>query len=171
MQLRDVLGGALRVTRTAVELAAPIGCDAVEFLQAADQDPGRRDALRWTRFLRDSLVRQAPAFDEWAAEVRQRLVGRWTAATGRWPGPPWDAGPWGRRSTHATVWLEADPVAEEGVVAGRGIDLQEIALAFSPGTPATGPTFCAHQHGAEPGRSRLQLLRRIEADTRRRPGR
>ena len=60
MQLRAVVGGALRVTRTIVELG-PIGCDALDFLEAANHDSAAAAGYDVPRFLEGFVVRQAPA--------------------------------------------------------------------------------------------------------------
>ena len=167
MQLRSVLGAALRVTRTAVEVSGSIGSDAVEFLAATERDPAAAVQYDVPRFLEGFVVRQAPAFDEWAAAVRQRLVGRWTAAhwalaraaMGRWD--------WSQAVEHTTAWLDADPIAEEGA------RLLVEALYLSGDRAAALARYADYrarllaETGTEPGRSILQLVHRIEADARR----
>jgi DNA-binding SARP family transcriptional activator len=167
MQLRGVLGDALRVTRPTVEVAASVGCDAVEFLAAADRDPAAAMGYDVPRFLEGFVIRHAPGFDEWAADVRQRLMGRWTAAHGALARAAMGRWDWSQAIEHATAWLNADPIAEEGT------RLLVEALYLSGDRAGALARYAGYRSqllaetGAEPGRATLQLVRRIEADARR----
>jgi DNA-binding SARP family transcriptional activator len=164
MQLRGVAGDALQVTRAAVELAGPLKCDAVDFLRAADQDPAVACRYEVPRFLDGFVIRHAPAFDEWAADTGQRLLGKWVAAhaaLARNAMARWD---WREAVTHAAAWHEADPISEDAVrLLIEGLFLagdRAAALARY----ASYRSRLAAETGAEPGRALLQLMRRIEAD-------
>jgi DNA-binding SARP family transcriptional activator len=168
VQLRAALGDALSVSRTTVSLAEPVRCDALAFLAAADQDPAAAVEYDVPRFLHDLAVRHAPAFDEWAADVRHRLLARWTAARGalaRAAMARWD---WREAVHHSRAWLDAEPTFEE---AAR---LLIEALYLSGDRAEALARYAGYrarllaETGAEPGRAILQLVRRIEADA---PGR
>ena len=76
----------------------------------------------------------------------------------------WD---WSQAVEHATAWLDADPIAEEGA------RLLVEALYLSgdrAGALARYAGYRSHllaETGTEPGRAILQLVRRIEADAQR----
>jgi DNA-binding SARP family transcriptional activator len=164
MQLRGVAGDALRVTRGSVELAGPVGCDAVEFLRTVEQDPSAASRYDVSRFLNGFVIRHAPAWDDWAAEVRQRLLSRWIAAhatLARNAMARWD---WREAVAHASLWHEADPISEE---AAR-LMIEGLFLAGDrAGALARYASYRSRllaETGTEPGRALLQLIRRIEAD-------
>jgi DNA-binding SARP family transcriptional activator len=167
MQLRAAVGDALRVTRTIVELD-PIGCDALDFLKAADHDSAAAAQYDVPRFLHGFTLRHASGFDEWAGEMRQRLLDRWTAAHGALARQAMERWDWRQAVTHATIWLDTDPVAEEGA----RLVIEALYLSGDrAGALARYAGYRARllaETGAEPGRSLLQLLRRIEADVPRR---
>ncbi len=168
MQLRAAAGDALRVSRGAVEVARPIQCDTLEFLGAVDHDPSAAACFHVPDFLQGFVIRHAPAFDEWAAEVRGRLLSRWAAVHGavaRAAMSRWD---WRDAVEHAGIWLDAEPTAEEPM------RLLVEALYLSGdrnGALARYASYRARllsETGSEPGRALLQLVRRIEADVPRR---
>ena len=72
--LRGGVGDAIRSDRSRVELVGPVECDVHEFREALRQDPTTAAWFDVPRFLCDFSVRNAPAFEEWAAETRQRLM-------------------------------------------------------------------------------------------------
>ena len=74
MQLREVMGEALRVNRQAVELVAPVECDVHAFLAAAAEDPSAASAFDVPRFLAGLSVRHSPAFEEWASAKREAML-------------------------------------------------------------------------------------------------
>jgi DNA-binding SARP family transcriptional activator len=171
MQLRSVAGDSLRVTRGAVEVVSPIECDAAAFIRAAVDDLPSAAHYAVPAFLQDFEVRHAPAFDEWAGGIRQRLLARWTAAHGalsREAMARWD---WRQAVAHATAWLQAEPLAEEA--ATLLIEAQYLAgdrmAALS--SYASFRARLLADTGVEPRRALLQLVRRIEADSTRRPNR
>lgn len=164
VQLRAVAGEALRVTRGSVELAGPIACDAVDFLKTVDDDPSVVSRYDMPRFLDGFVLRHAPAFEEWAAEVRQRLLERWItahASLARNAMARWD---WREAVSHAAVWHAVDPTSED---AARLL-IEGLYLAGDrSGALARYASYRARlaaETGGEPGRVLLQLVRRIEAE-------
>jgi DNA-binding SARP family transcriptional activator len=164
MQLRAAAGDTLRVSRVAVEIGGSIECDALEFMHAADRDPAAAARYDVPAFLQGFVVRHAPAFDEWATDMRRRLLSRWTALHGaiaREAMTRWD---WREAIGHAAVWLDADPTADEPV------RLLVEALYLSGDRAGALARYASYRErlisdtGAEPGRALLQLVRRIEAD-------
>jgi DNA-binding SARP family transcriptional activator len=168
MQLRAVAGDALRVTRNSVEVADSISCDALDFLHAAEHDPPAAVRYNVPGFLHGFVIRHAPGFDEWAADMRQRLLARWTAAHGSLARAAMERWDWRQAVEHAAVWLDTEPLAEEGA------RLLIEALYLSGDRAEALARYASYrarllaETGTEPGRSLLQLVRRIEADAPRR---
>ncbi|MGH7631597.1 MAG: ATP-binding protein [Gemmatimonadales bacterium] len=168
MQLRAFAGDVLRVTRAAVEVVDSVDCDAVAFLRAAEQDP--HTAIRYDvpRFLQGLVLRHSPAFDEWAAEMRGRLLARWTAAHGALARDAMGHWDWRQAVEHATIWLDVDPLCEQ---AARLLIEALYLSGDRTGALARYADFRSRlvaDTGEEPGRALLQLVRRIEADATRR---
>jgi DNA-binding SARP family transcriptional activator len=168
MQLRGAAGEALRVSRAAVEMGGPVECDALEFIHAADHDPSAAARYNVPAFLQGFSVRNAPGFDEWATDMRRRLLSRWAALHGgvaREAMSRWD---WRKAIEHATIWLDSEPNADEPV------QLLVEALYLSGDRTGALARYASYRErlisdtGAEPGRALLQLVRRIEADVPRR---
>jgi DNA-binding SARP family transcriptional activator len=165
VQLRAALGDALAVTRMSVGIAGPIACDALEFLAAAARDPAAAVGYDATRFLEGLTIKHSPTFDEWAAETRRRLVGRWTEAHGALARAAMERWDWRQAIAHAEAWLQAEPASEDGA------RLLVEAVYLSGDRAGALARFAAYRKrlladdGIEPGRSILQLIRRIEADT------
>ncbi len=171
MQLREVLGDALRVTREAVELAGPLECDVHAFLEAAAGRTAAATAFDVPRFLAGLTVRHSPAFEEWASAKREELLRRYREvlaarareAMGRWQ--------WRDAAAEATRWLAWDPLDDE---AAR---LLVEALYLAGDRSAALGRFTEFRDrlqaetGATPSRALSQLVRKIEADRSPRPTR
>jgi len=171
MQLREVVGEALRVSREAVELAGPVECDVRAFLTAAAEDPHAATAFDVPRFLAGLSVRRSPAFEEWATAKREELLRRYREvlaarardAMGRWQ--------WRDAAAEATRWLAWEPLADE---AAR---LLVEALYLSGDRSGALARFAEFRDrlqaetGETPSRALSQLVRKIEADQAARPRR
>jgi DNA-binding SARP family transcriptional activator len=171
MQLREVLGDALRVSREAVELAGPLECDVQAFLAATTGQPAAATAFDVPRFLAGLSVRHSPAFEEWASAKREELLRRYREvlaarareAMGRWQ--------WRDAAAEATRWLDWDPLADEAV------RLLVEALYLAGDRSAALGRFAEFRDrvqaetGQSPSRALTQLVRKIEADRSARPTR
>ncbi|HET8623135.1 MAG TPA: AAA family ATPase [Gemmatimonadales bacterium] len=164
VQLRAAVGDALGVTRSSVGVERPIACDALKFLAAAERDPEAAVGYDATRFLEGLTIRHSPTFDDWAAETRRKLVARWTGAHGALARAAMERWDWRQAIAHAEAWLQAEPASEDGA------RLLVEAVYLSGDRAAALARFAAYRkrlladEGIEPGRSILQLVRRIEAD-------
>ncbi len=171
MQLREVLGDALRVSREAVELAGPLECDVRAFLAASAGQPAAATAFDVPRFLAGLSVRHSPAFEEWASAKREELLRRYREvlaarareAMGRWQ--------WRDAAAEAARWLDWDPLADEAV------RLLVEALYLAGDRSAALGRFAEFRDrlqaetGQSPSRPLTQLVRKIEADRSARPTR
>ena len=171
MQLREVLGDALRVSREAVELAGPLECDVQAFLAATTGQPAAATAFDVPRFLAGLSVRHSPAFEEWASAKREELLRRYREvlaarareAMGRWQ--------WRDAAAEAARWLDWDPLADEAV------RLLVEALYLAGDRSAALGRFAEFRDrlqaetGQSPSRALTQLVRKIEADRSARPTR
>lgn len=171
MQLREVVGDSIRVTRDAVDLAGPLECDVQAFLAAAVTDPPAAAAFDVPRFLAGLSVRHSPAFDEWASAKRDELLRQYRGALaanakdamGKWQ--------WRDAAAEAARWLGWEPLAEE---AARLL-VEALYLAGDrTGALARFVEFrdrLRAETGAPPGKALAQLARKIEADEAPRPTR
>jgi DNA-binding SARP family transcriptional activator len=171
MQLREVVGEALRVSRDAVELAGPIECDVCDFLAAAQDRLGAATAFDVPRFLAGLSVRHSPAFEEWASAKREELLRRYREvlatrareAMGRWQ--------WRDAANEAARWLAWEPLADE---AARLLVEALYLSGDRSGALARFAEFRAQlqaETGQSPSRPLAQLIRKIEADQAARPAR
>lgn len=171
MQLREVLGEALRVSREAVELAGPLECDVGSFLAAAAGQSVAATAFDVPRFLAGLSVRHSPAFEEWASAKREELLRRYREvlaarareAMGRWQ--------WRDAAAEAARWLEWDPLADEPA----RLLVEAVYLAgdrsAALGRFAEFRDRLQAETGQSPSRALTQLVRKIEADRSVRPTR
>ena len=171
MQLREVLGDALQVTREAVELTGPVECDVLAFLKAAVEDPHTATSFEVPRFLAGLSVRHSSAFDEWASAKREELLRRYREilaarardAMGRWQ--------WRDAATEAARWLAWEPLADE---AARLLVEARYLVGDRTGALARFAEFrdrLQAETGAAPSRALVQLARKIAADEGARPTR
>lgn len=171
MQLRDVVGEALHVTRDSVELAGGCQCDVRAFCAAASTDPAAATAFDVPRFLAGLSVRHSPAFDEWVSAKRDELLRLYRGALatrardamGRWQ--------WRDAADEATRWLAWEPLSDE---AARLL-VEALYLAGDrTGALARFTEFrdrLRRETGTPPGKALTQLARKIEADDGARPPR
>jgi len=171
MQLREVLGEALRVSRETVELVGPLECDVQAFLAATAGHPAAATAFDVPRFLAGLSVRHSPPFEEWASAKREDLLRRYREvlaarareAMGRWQ--------WRDAAAEAARWLEWDPLADEPA------RLLVEALYLAGDRSAALGRFAEFRDrlqaetGQSASRALTQLVRKIEADRSARPTR
>ena len=160
--LRDALGDALRVDRSTVELTGQLECDANEFLRLASVDPVGALAIDVARFLHGLTIRNCHAFDEWAEEKRNELVGRYASLLA--------AGARDALARHA--WSEARQLAERwhrlDVLADEPVALLVEAQYVSGDRSGALATYARHvarlsgEIGRTPGRALTSLAARIE---------
>ena len=112
-QLRCVVGDAIQSDRSRVELVGPVECDVHEFREALRQDPTTAAWFDVPRFLCDFSVRNAPAFEEWAAEARQRLMDEYETVLRTLAREALEHSRWREAESWAERWLESDPLSEE----------------------------------------------------------
>jgi DNA-binding SARP family transcriptional activator len=71
--LREGVGEALHVDRSAVSLTAPMKCDVVDFLRLARDDPWAAIEVDVPHFLEGLAIHRSPGFDDWAERHRSAL--------------------------------------------------------------------------------------------------
>ncbi len=163
-QLREVLGEGLRAERTAIELADPPVCDALEFRRAAAADPARAAGYPVPAFLAGFSVRHAPAFEEWAWTTRAALVREYHQVLGVLARDAMDQRRWREAAELADRWLATEPVSEEAAL----LAVEARYLSGDRGAAlaryAEYRTVLAREAACEPSRALQALSRRIEAD-------
>ena len=112
-QLRGVVGDAIQSDRSRVELVGPVECDVYEFREAMRQDPTTAAWFDVPRFMSDFSVRDAPIFEEWAAETRQRLLDEYEGVLRTLAREALEHSRWREAESWAERWLESDPLSEE----------------------------------------------------------
>jgi DNA-binding SARP family transcriptional activator len=113
--LRDALGETLRVDRNTIELGEGLSCDAVDFIRLAAHDAAAAIAIDIPRFLSGLVVRNCPAFEEWADQKRIELVGRYSAVLATMAREEMARLAWRDAARLAEQWMKLDPLAEEAV--------------------------------------------------------
>jgi DNA-binding SARP family transcriptional activator len=170
-RLREGLGEAIVATRTTIELAVPVECDVVAFRSAVRRDPAAAAEYDVGSFLSGFAVRRAAGFEEWAARTGAALrrdrdaalgaLARAASGESRWR----DAGRW------ADAWLAADPLCDEAALIAARAAFMGGDRAAALARLAEHRARLARELGAPPSDALADLERRIEADTRQRPGR
>lgn len=163
-QLREVLGDGLRAERTAIELADPPVCDALQFRQAAASDPSLAAGYAVPAFLEGFSVRHAPAFDDWAWATRTALLREYRQVIGTLARDAMDQRRWREAAELADRWLANEPVSEEAAV--LAVEARYLSGDRGAALARYGEyrTALAREAGCEPGRALQALARRIEAD-------
>ncbi len=171
MQLREVVGDALHVTRNAVDLSGQLECDVQAFLAAVSTDPPAAAAFDVPRFLAGLSVRHSPGFDEWVSAKRDELLRQYRAALGAKARDAMGKWQWREAAAEAARWLAWEPLADE---AARLL-VEALYLAGDrAGALARFVDFrdrLRAETGAPPGKALAQLARKIEADQAPRPTR
>ena len=161
-QLRHAFGDSIAADRQFVWLTAPIDCDVLQFLDAARRDARAAAAFDVGRFLRGVVFRQAPAFNEWAAATRDRLVRLSVDALRDAARNAVGRSRWQEALEHAERWLAADAFSDEamGVIveAEYCVHGRAAALRRYGGFRAR----LRQDVGSEPGAELAALAARIE---------
>jgi len=171
MQLREVVGDALHVTRDAVDLSGPLECDVQAFLTAVTSDPPAAAAFDVPRFLAGLAVRHSPAFDDWVSAKRDELLRQYRAALAAKAKDAMGKWQWRDAAAEAARWLAWEPLADE---AARLL-VEALYLAGDRvGALARFGEFrdrLRAETGSPPGKALAQLARKIEQDQGLRPTR
>ena len=162
--LRDAVGELLRADRAVVDLTGAVDCDVLDFLAAADSDPGRAAKFDVTRFLQGFSVRHAPEFEEWVAATRTALLRRQHQVLGRLAREAMSQWRWREAVDFADRWLAGDPVSDEA--AQLAVEARYLSGNRSAALTryAEFRTELAGEAGCEPSRALQALVQRIEAD-------
>jgi DNA-binding SARP family transcriptional activator len=163
-QLRASLGGVVCCDRRVVELAGPVHCDVVQFLERAESNPEGAAAIDIPRFLAGFSIRHAPQFDDWVAETRSSLLQRYVSVLGTLTRDALDQRRWREAAERADRWLACDRLSEEAARAA----IEARYLAGDRGAALTKLTeyraALLRETGCEPSNALIALGRRIEAD-------
>jgi DNA-binding SARP family transcriptional activator len=164
-QLRTGLGDLAQGDRRLIELADPIECDAEQFRRRVGQEPALAAVTEVPRFLEGFSVRNAPRFEEWAANTRSALMLQYTTALDILAREAMSQWKWREAIELADRWLASDPLSDE---AAR-LAVESRYLAGNRGAAlaryAEYRTLLQRETGCEPSRGLLSLVRRVEADT------
>jgi DNA-binding SARP family transcriptional activator len=163
--LREALGDALVVDRVSIELRDVLVCDVDEFLQLATSNPVQAIAIEIPGLLANLVIRNCPAYQEWADEKRFELVGRYTALVGGCTREAMARRDWRDAARLAALWATLDPLAEEPVAAV--IEAQHFAgdRSAARATHARYVARLAGETGRAPGRAIGELMTRLEQTT------
>jgi DNA-binding SARP family transcriptional activator len=162
--LRTTLGEIIQTERSVVALGASIECDVSDFKRLVIQEPNCALSADIPRFLAGFSVRHAPQFDDWAAATRRQLLQMYQNALGTLAREAMGQWRWRAAVDVADRWLRSDPLSDE---AAR-LAIEARYLAGDRGAAlarfADYRTVLASETGCEPGRTLMNLIRRVEAD-------
>jgi DNA-binding SARP family transcriptional activator len=163
--LRDALGDALVVDRASIELRDVLVCDVDEFLQLAASNPVQATTIEIPRLLANLVLRNCPAYEEWADEKRLELVARYTMLVGSCTREAMARREWRDAARLAARWTTLDPLAEEPVAAL--IETQHFAgdRVTARATHARYVARLAAETGGAPGRAIGELMSRLAQPT------
>ena len=113
--LREVIGDALRVDRSTVELTGQLECDAREFLRLASVDGGAALAIDVPRFLTGLSIRNCKAFEEWADRKRAELATRFAGLLAARAREAMARRAWSDARQLAERWHRLDVLADEPI--------------------------------------------------------
>ena len=113
MRLNRVLNGCLRVDRTTIELVEPPDCDVFRFQDALRTHPRAAADFEVPRLFETLAVHHAPAFEEWAAETRTKLVRQFLDNFGTLAREAMYQWRWQEGAEWAERWLHYDPYSDE----------------------------------------------------------
>jgi DNA-binding SARP family transcriptional activator len=163
-QLRSLLGELLGGDRATIELSESIECEVRDFRQKVAQEPRLATTTDIPRFLAGFSVRHAPRFEEWIADTRRTLLRQYQEALGTLARDAMGRWRWKEAMALADRWLATDPLSDEAIRLG----IEARYLAGDRGTALSQyqdfRTNLMRETGCEPGRSLLNLMRRVEAD-------
>jgi DNA-binding SARP family transcriptional activator len=163
-RLRGDLGEILQCDRSVIQLCGPIDCPVREFRERVLQEPRLAMEVDVPRFLAGFSIRHAPQFEEWATELRRRLLRQYQEALGTLCREAMGQWRWRDAVGLADRWLASDPLSDEGIK--LGIEARYLsgdrgaALARYRDYRAT----LLAETGCEPSRGLLNLVRRVESD-------
>jgi DNA-binding SARP family transcriptional activator len=164
-QLRTGLGELVQGDRRMIELTEPVGCDAEHFRTGVVQEPQLASVMDIPRFLEGFSIRNAPRFDEWAAETRSALLLQYTTALGILAREAMGQWRWREAVEMADRWLACDPLSDE---AAR-LAVESRYLAGNRGAAlarfAEYRALLLRETGVEPSRGLMTLVRRVESDS------
>ncbi len=161
-QLRAAFGDAVVADRQFVRLAEPPDCDVLRFLAAARSDARAAATFEVSRFFRGAAIRQAPAFEDWLAATRDRLLRLSLDALRDEARAAVSRSRWQEALALAERWLAGDPgdqdamavaVEAEYCVRGRAAALRRHAALRAQ---------LERETGAAPAAELAELARRIE---------
>jgi len=160
--VRDAIGDALVVDRSTIELRDTLVCDVNEFVRLAATDPMAAIAIEVPRFLSSLVIRNCPAFEEWADEKRLELVGRQTAIVAGMVREAMARRAWKDAARLAERWVKLDPMSDEPVAAL--IEAQHLA-GERDAARATHARYVARIAAADhraPRRAITELMERLD---------
>jgi DNA-binding SARP family transcriptional activator len=114
-RLRDVLGEALRIDRTVVELVGALECDVTEFTRLATSDRAAALAIEIPRFLEGFSIRGGHVFEEWADEKRATLFRQYARLMGEEAKGALAQRAWREAQQIAERWHDLDHLRDEPV--------------------------------------------------------
>lgn len=163
--LREAVGDALVVDRASIELRDLVVCDVDEFLRLATSNPVQASSIDIPRFLANLVIRNCPAYQEWADEKRFELVGRYTVLVASCTREAMARREWRDAARLAARWTTLDPLAEEPVAAL--IEAQHLAgdRDAARATHARYVARLAAETGRAPCRVVNELMARLEQPT------
>lgn len=112
-QLRAAVGNILGISRTSVELAAPLETDVSEFLNLASADPDRAVEVEIPRVFESLQIPNAPVFEEWIEHTRQKLLRQFRLTLSVAVNSAHARHDWKRALELATRWQSLDPFSDE----------------------------------------------------------
>ncbi len=115
-RLHATLGGdALHADRSTIQLVRPPDCDVTRFLALGPEAAQAAMDFGVPRFMGDLAFPGAPAFEEWVARTRHRLLQKWEAAVRQVARDALSRSRWREAFTAGEAWLAADPLNEEAM--------------------------------------------------------
>lgn len=171
MRLNRVLGNSLRVDRTSIELIDPPESDVLRFTAALKSDPRTAADFEVPRLFQGLLpLNNAPAFEEWATEIRTRMVRQFLDRLGTLAREAMYQWRWREAADWAERWLGHDPLSDE---AGR-ITVEALYLVGDVDAALRRYRDFETQlraAGIEPSSALFKLKRQVESDRRETPRR
>ena len=161
-QLRGVLGEHLEVDRQTVSLRGTLPNDVSEFLAHAAQGNDHAADFDIPRFLAGLVVRDAPAFEEWAEGTRRSLMQQFRRSLTAAARAAHARRDWPRALELAGRWRRLDPLSDDAahfhveVLYLKGE--RDAALAAFRDFRA----LREEEHGSAPGLALRELAARIE---------
>ena len=164
-QLREAVGGALRITRRAVELDPEVRCDVRAFLDRIRRAPEEAAGFPVPRFLSGFEVPRAAAFEEWCESTRDRLLAGYRNALREATRHAMARSHWREAVCWSERWTAQEPLSDE---ATRFL-VEALYMAGDRGEALARyeehRRHLARETGAEVSASLSELARRIAGET------